>query len=91
MKSNDCSNQRLFGGLQIWRELWRCIEKGPRLRMGQPVHRSSARVGVQLPDKGGNRRVEDGASGVLKRVHPVTERRVFHLGGTCVAGIPGGR
>lgn len=41
--------------------------------MGQPVHRSSARVGVQLPDKGGNRRVEEGASGVLERVHPVTE------------------
>lgn len=45
MKSNDCSNQRLFGGLQIWRELRRCIEKYPRLRTGQAVHRSGPRGG----------------------------------------------
>lgn len=45
MKSNDCSNQRLFGGLQIWRGLRRRIEKRPRLRTGQRVHRSSARGG----------------------------------------------
>lgn len=51
MKSNDCCNQRLFGGLQIWRELRRCPEKSPpphpppRLRTGQAVHRSGPRGG----------------------------------------------
>lgn len=59
MKSNDCSNQRLFGGLQIWRGLRSRIEKYPRLRTGQAVHRSGPRGGGPLARQ--RRRVGGGA------------------------------
>lgn len=79
MKSNDCSNQRLFGGLQIWRELRRCIERRPRLRTGQPVHRSwGAGRGSHRQTKAGGgepqrRLLAQGAPRELSEVLPTRE------------------
>lgn len=49
MKGNDCSNQRLFGGLQIWRGRRRGIEKRPRLCTGQEAHRGGGGRGPGPP------------------------------------------
>lgn len=76
MKSNDCGNQRLFGGLQIWRERRRRIEKRPRLGAGQRVHRGARGAGGGGPRTQTKERGVSRGGGLLHPPHREHTRKV---------------
>lgn len=85
MKSNDCGNQRLFGGLQIWRERRRRIEKRPRLGAGQRVHRGARGAGVG----GGSPYPDKSARGEPRRGPPHPRERTRKVDVVLRQSVPG--